>query len=107
MRRIELGRNSGFGQNTVVVAANHAIGDEDRLSTGWDEERTGVIVDDNVWVGANCVLLPGTRIGKGSIIAAGAVVGGEVPPGEIWGGIPARRIKSLDESTDNTAGSLR
>jgi acetyltransferase-like isoleucine patch superfamily enzyme len=49
----------------------------------------------NVWVGANCVLLPGTRIGDHSVIAAGSVVNSEVPSGEIWGGVPARRLKAV------------
>ena len=105
--RIELGRNSAFAQNTVVVASNHAVGDDDRLRTGWDETRTGVIVGDNVWVGANCVILAGTRIGQGAVIAAGAVVNGDVPAGELWGGVPARRIKSLDEGAGAPASQVR
>ena len=48
---------------------------------------------DDVWIGAGSVLLDGARIGKGAVIAAGAVVDGEVPPYEIWGGVPAVFLK--------------
>jgi acetyltransferase-like isoleucine patch superfamily enzyme len=93
---IRIGENSGVGQFNVLVAANHQIRPgELRLSTPWDEERTGVDIGKNVWVGAGCVLLPGCVIGDDSVIAAGSVVRGTVPPGEIWGGVPARKIRSI------------
>ena len=93
---IRVGANSGIGQHSVVVAANHQVVlGEPPFSGPWDEARTGVDVGRNVWVGANCVLLPGTRIGDNSLIAAGSVVNSEVPSGEIWGGVPARRLKAV------------
>jgi maltose O-acetyltransferase len=54
-----------------------------------------VTVGNNVWVGANCVLLPGITIGDNSLIAAGSVVSRDVPPNEIWGGVPARKLKDV------------
>jgi acetyltransferase-like isoleucine patch superfamily enzyme len=54
-----------------------------------------VSIGRNVWIGANCVILPGTVIGDNAVIAAGAVVRGIVPANELWGGVPARFIKSL------------
>lgn len=95
--RIELGRASALGQHCVLVAANHATATgRPHLMSPWDETRTGVILGDNVWVGANCTLLPGTRIGDSAVIAAGSVVRGAVPAGEIWGGVPARRLREAD-----------
>jgi maltose O-acetyltransferase len=52
-------------------------------------------VGANVWVGANCVLLPGVTIGDNSLIAAGSVVSHDVPPNEIWGGVPAKKLKDV------------
>jgi len=52
-------------------------------------------VGANVWVGANCVLLPGVTIGDNALIAAGSVVTRDVPPNEIWGGVPARKLKDV------------
>ena len=97
--RIEVGANSAISQNCVMVAANHTIGaGVNFIDAVWDEARTGVILGDNVWVGANCTLLPGCRIGDNVIIAAGSVVRGTVPAGEIWGGIPARFLRRLPAS---------
>jgi len=50
----------------------------------------------NVWIGAGCIVLPGARIGDNAVIAAGSVVRGEVPAGELWGGVPAKYIKTIE-----------
>lgn len=93
---IRLGDNSGIGQHCVAVAANHRLhAGELYLRAPWDEERTGVDIGKNVWVGANCVLLPGCVIGDNSVIAAGSIVRGTVPAGELWGGVPARKIRTI------------
>jgi virginiamycin A acetyltransferase len=60
---------------------------------GFAPSRGGIDVDEDVWLGANVVLLDGVKIGRGAVIAAGAVVRGVVPPLEVWGGIPARFIR--------------
>ncbi|WP_158095461.1 CatB-related O-acetyltransferase [Massilimicrobiota sp. An134] len=52
-----------------------------------------VIIQDDVWIGSNAIILPGITVGKGSVIAAGAVVTKNVPPYTVWGGIPAKQIK--------------
>lgn len=91
-----IGADSGIGQHTVVVAANHTVlPGMIYLKSDWDETRTGVEVGRNVWVSAHCVLLPGSRIGDNAVIAAGSVVRGEVPPNELWGGVPARKIRGV------------
>ncbi|WP_421077479.1 acyltransferase [Methanothermococcus sp. Ax23] len=54
-----------------------------------------IILEDGVWVCSGAIILPGVRIGEGSVIAAGAVVNKNVPPYELWGGVPARKIKNL------------
>ena len=56
-----------------------------------------ITIEDNVFIGANCTVLPNVKIGKNSIIAAGAVVTKDVPEGEVWGGVPARKIQTLNE----------
>lgn len=93
---VRIGDDSAVASNSVIVAANHVLDPHGtHLHGAWDEGRVGVELDDNVWVGALCVLLPGTRIGSGAVIAAGSVVNGAVPPRELWGGCPARRLKTL------------
>lgn len=50
-----------------------------------------------MWIGANAVILRGVSIGDGAIVAAGAVVNHDIPAHEIWGGIPAKKIKKLGD----------
>lgn len=78
----------------VIAPTNHAIGD---LATpirkqGFMPSRGGVVIADDVWIGANSTLLDGADIGTGAVIAAGSVVNGPVEPFAIYGGAPARKI---------------
>ncbi|MDR0874959.1 MAG: 2,3,4,5-tetrahydropyridine-2,6-dicarboxylate N-acetyltransferase [Clostridiales Family XIII bacterium] len=57
-----------------------------------------VVLEDDVLIGANAVVLEGVRIGKGSVVAAGAVVTGDVPPGVVVAGTPARIIKDVKDT---------
>src|SRR5690606_22030104 len=68
----------------------------DALSISSDLPIRKVIIEDEVWIGANAVVLQGVVIGYGSIIAAGAVVTKSIPPMEIWGGVPAKKIKDRE-----------
>ena len=58
-----------------------------------------VVIEDDVLIGANAVILEGVRIGQSAVIAAGAVVTEDVPPGWLAAGVPARLIKRKDEQT--------
>jgi acetyltransferase-like isoleucine patch superfamily enzyme len=83
------------GPGCSIVPANHAI---DRLDTeirkqGFMPSKGGVVVEDDVWIGANCVLLDGTHIESGAVIAAGSVVSGRVTGRAVWGGNPCRMLR--------------
>ena len=54
-----------------------------------------MVIGDNVWLGANCVIFPGVTIGDGSVVATSSVVTSDVPPNTLVAGYPARRIKQL------------
>lgn len=98
---IRIGAGTAISQHCVVIAANHrAVLGQPYLYSPWDESRTGVTVGSNVWIGANCVLLPGVTIGDNALIAAGSVVSRDVPPNEIWGGVPARKLKDVPTAED-------
>lgn len=56
-----------------------------------------VVVEDNVLIGANAVILEGVRIGQGSVVAAGAIVTEDVPPGSVVAGVPAKIIKRTNQ----------
>ena len=98
---ITIGSRTAITQHVSIVAANHSIvRGQPYTYAPWDEERTGVAIGDDVWVGTSSVLLPGTEVGDGALIAAGSVVTGEVGAWEIWGGVPARKIKDVPEAHD-------
>ena len=54
-----------------------------------------IVIGDKVWIGANATVLPGVTIGKGAIVAAGAVVTRDVPPNTIVAGVPARVVREI------------
>lgn len=91
---IRLGDYVLIGPNCSIVPANHAFDRRDVpiRHQGFMPSRGGVVIEDDVWIGAGCTILDGASIGRGAIIAAGSVVRDVVPPGEIWGGVPARRL---------------
>ncbi|MGN7780842.1 acyltransferase [Mycolicibacterium sp. 22603] len=81
--RISIGNYTILGPGVFVVAANHGVaanGVPIRYQP-WSERA--VVIGDDVWIGANAVILPGTTIGSGAVIGAGTVVSGEVPAGAI------------------------
>jgi carbonic anhydrase/acetyltransferase-like protein (isoleucine patch superfamily) len=91
---IAIGRQCLIAQMVTIVASNHSTGPgRPMIEQPWSAEPHSVRIGDDVWLGAGVTVLPGARIGDGAVIAAGAVVRGEVPPGEIWGGVPARFIR--------------
>ncbi|MCO6476660.1 MAG: sugar O-acetyltransferase [Phaeodactylibacter sp.] len=56
-----------------------------------------VLIKKNAWIGAGATILPGVTIGENSVVAAGAVVTGDVPPNTVVGGVPAKVLKNLDQ----------
>jgi acetyltransferase-like isoleucine patch superfamily enzyme len=92
---IKMGNYVLIAPGTAIMPTNHAIADRNQTirNQGFAESRGGVTIEDDVWIGANCVLLDGTHIKRGAVIAAGSVVTGLVPEYSIWGGVPAKMIK--------------
>jgi acetyltransferase-like isoleucine patch superfamily enzyme len=94
--RIFIGRNSSIAQQVSLIASNHIISTEQPYpDSPWDESKTGVFIDENVWIGAGVAILPGCVIGKNSIIGAGSVVTKSIPENEIWVGVPARKLRDI------------
>ena len=95
---ISIGDGSGIGQHTVIAAGTHTITPGvARFNTPFDESRSGVTIGTNVWIAANCVVLPGLTIGDNAVISAGSLVSTDVPPGEIWRGVPARKLLTVEQ----------
>jgi acetyltransferase-like isoleucine patch superfamily enzyme len=94
--RILIGNKVMFGPNVIVVGGNHNTSLIGRFMYDVQEKRPeddqDVIIEDDVWVGSGAVILKGVRIGRGSVVAAGAVVTRDVLPYTVVGGVPARSI---------------
>jgi acetyltransferase-like isoleucine patch superfamily enzyme len=83
-----------IAQFCTLVATNHTVDTtENMIDAPWDLSKASIVIEDDVWIGANCVILPGVTIGRGAVIGAGAVVTKNVPPYSIYIGNPARLLR--------------
>lgn len=87
-------KNVIVGPNVVMRASNHDYQRTDIPIRSQGHVSGIIVVREDVWIGANAVILPDVTIGRGAIIAAGAVVTNDVNDYEIVGGVPAKRIGS-------------
>ncbi|MDO8927288.1 MAG: acyltransferase [Sideroxyarcus sp.] len=92
---ITLGEYVLLAPGVMLIPTNHAFSRRDIpiRHQGFLPSKNGIVIEDDVWIGANSVVLDGSHIHRGAIIAAGSVVRGEVPAYEIWGGVPAEKIR--------------
>jgi maltose O-acetyltransferase len=98
---VKIGDRVFFGHDAAVLTATHEMGDRHRRAG-----RTisaPVTIESGAWVGARATILGGTRIGHGSVVAAGAVVIRSVPPNTLVGGVPAVVIREFDDVSDADA----
>lgn len=90
---IQIGNHCLISQFCTLVASNHGI---DRAAPIQNQTpgsgRCGVVLGNDVWLGAGAVITPGVSIGTGAVIGANAVVTHDVPDYEIWAGVPAKKI---------------
>jgi len=92
--QVELGAYTMLGPRVLIVGDDHDINvpGVPAYFAGRPERRK-TITGRDVWIGAGAIVMTGVTIGRGSVIAAGAVVTKDVPPYEIHGGVPAKKIK--------------
>ena len=96
--RLVLGSYIMFGPNVTIITGDHrtdVIGKYMCALTDADKNPQNdqdVIIEDDVWIGANTTILKGVTIGRGSVVAAGAIVTKSFPPYSIIGGVPAKLI---------------
>lgn len=115
--RIKIGRDSLIGEYSVIrgqggveigdrvytspfvqiIAVNHVFDDQDRPFVEQGITAEGIIIEDDVWLGAGVIVTDGVRIGKGAVVAAGAVVTSDVKPHTVVGGVPARMLREVGQ----------
>jgi maltose O-acetyltransferase len=84
---LSIGDHVSISPEVVVLTADH-----DRDDPGFPLRHRQVVIEDHVWIGMRAMVLPGVHIGRGAVVAAGAVVTGDVEPLSIVAGIPARVV---------------
>ncbi len=91
----EIGDDVMMSPAVVIYALSHAFEDTSvpMIDQGFLPPRP-VIIESDVWIGTRSIILPGVRIGQGSIVGAGAVVSRDVPPYSIVAGNPAKVVRS-------------
>ena len=98
MKSISIGNNVNIGFETTIIDSDfHSISIADRLNhtDTANAKHRDVIIHDNVFIGARCLILKGVEIGENAVVAAGSVVATDIPANELWGGVLAKYIKSL------------
>ena len=94
--KITIGNHVMFGPGVHIHGGNHKMNeiglymDQVKKEPGSDGE---LVIEDDIWIGANAIILEKVHIGKGAVVAAGSVVNKPIPAYEVWGGVPARKLK--------------
>ena len=123
---IHIGRDSLIGEYTVIrgqggvtigdrvytspmtqlIAVNHVVDDPTRPFIEQGITAQGIVVEDDVWLGANAVITDGVRVGQGAVVAAGAVVTKDVPAHTIVAGVPAQPVRVIDGTWKSERGTV-
>ena len=88
---VRIGNGCQIGHQVVFATIDHMLDPERRH----DMEMSPIVVEDNVWIGSHATILKGVTIGRDSVVAAGAVVTKNVPPGTVVAGVPAKPVKKI------------
>lgn len=95
---VQIGSNVSVSDEVIILTADHDIQSKD-----FDGRKKEVVIEDYVWIGTRAMVLPGVRIGKGAVIAAGSVITKDVEPFCVVGGVPGKVLKWR---TDNLTYNL-
>ncbi|MCP3920741.1 MAG: acyltransferase [bacterium] len=104
---VSIGARVLLGPRVVMIAENHAFGDVARPIKDQGVERAGIVIEDDCWLGAGATILAGVTVGRGSIVAAGAVVTRDVAPRSIVGGVPARVLRERPSTPTHSLARAR
>lgn len=89
---LRIGNNVRIAASCVIIPANHNFDNLSIPITYQGESQEGIVIEDDVWIGAGVKVLDGVTIGSGSVIGAGSVVNKSIPPMSIAVGVPAKII---------------
>ncbi|MBI4004260.1 MAG: acyltransferase [Candidatus Omnitrophica bacterium] len=101
---IRIGDGVRIGPHVYLGSSNRGFEDPNTPILDQEKSEQGIVIEDDVWVGAHVVVLDGVRIGRGSVIGAGAIVTRDIPPLSIAVGNPARVIRQRGDRPQVRAG---
>jgi acetyltransferase-like isoleucine patch superfamily enzyme len=87
-----------------ILAVNHVFDDPTRPMIEQGITAEGIVIEDDVWIGAGAIITDGVRVGRGAVVAAGAVVTQDAPPHTVVGGVPARVLREITGKPGTTTG---
>ncbi len=90
---VEIGERTLIGYRTQILSANHVIPPNKGKIFESGHTVKKITIKNDVWIGANCIIVAGVTIGEGAVVAAGSVVTKDVPPFTVVGGVPSKIIK--------------
>ncbi|KAK5144678.1 hypothetical protein LTR32_003438 [Rachicladosporium monterosium] len=105
---VTIGDRTLFAPNISLYSGTHPLDPEVRNGTQGPELGGEIHIEEDCWLGGNVTVLPGVRIGKGSVVGAGSVVTKDVPPYTVVAGNPARKLRDVPRGTNaaTTSGAL-
>ncbi len=89
-----------------IVAVNHIFDDPARPFVEQGITAQGIVIEDDVWIGAGAIITDGVRVGQGAVVAAGAVVTRDVAPHTVVGGVPAHALREIDGAPMKPRGEV-
>ena len=92
---VTIGNNVGIASGVTFATENHP--ENSAILDKWENSPMPVVIEDDVWIDSDVIILGNVTIGKGSVIGAGSVVLQDVPPGEVWAGVPAKYVETVSE----------
>lgn len=101
---VDIGSDVMIGPGCIIHSANHRFERVDTPIRLQGYTKASVKIEDDCWLGAHVIVLPGVTIGRGSVIGAGSVVTKDIPPYSVVAGNPARVIRSRKPNTKEVSG---
>lgn len=98
---VTIGDRVLIGYGAKILSSNHHIPPIGQQIFCSGADKKCVVIENDVWIGANAIILPGVTIGEGAVVAAGSVVSKSIKKNDIVAGIPARVIKTRNQSENH------
>jgi maltose O-acetyltransferase len=93
---VKIGQNVMMGPQVIIMDSSHLFSIKNIPMRTQGSVSKGIEIEDDVWIGARTIILPGIKIGRGSVVGAGSIVTKDVPKNAVVGGNPARLIRYRD-----------